>query len=296
MSINNTPKISIVTPSYNQGKFLEKTILSVIEQGYPNLEYIIIDGGSTDNSVDIIKKYEQHLTYWVSEKDNGQSEAINKGLSRCTGDIIAWLNSDDYYEPTTFEKVIAAFNESEDNLIVYGDCRILEVNENIEVTKEYIIVPKQISYWTLLKYWEGAFLPPQPSIFWKKSVQDKTNLLSEKLNFGMDLEFWLQLSKHAKFVKINSVLSNYAIHINSKSGSDNGFVKFIPEWKKIINEYVKKESFTFKIRYYSIKFANLITRFFRKDLKKLPMKVLSKVVSVIKKITGIKKFNILSKK
>jgi glycosyltransferase involved in cell wall biosynthesis len=91
------PKISIVTPSFNQGMFLEKTILSVLEQGYPNLEYIIIDGGSSDNSVEIIKKYEKHLAYWESEPDQGQSHAINKGFERATGEIFGWLNSDDWY-------------------------------------------------------------------------------------------------------------------------------------------------------------------------------------------------------
>jgi glycosyltransferase involved in cell wall biosynthesis len=103
------PKISIVTPSFNQGRFIEKTILSVIEQDYPNLEYIIIDGGSTDESVEVIKKYDQHLAYWVSEPDRGQSHAINKGFERATGEIFGWLNSDDWYHPGALKAVAEAF-------------------------------------------------------------------------------------------------------------------------------------------------------------------------------------------
>ena len=107
------PRISIVTPSYNQGQFIEETIRSVLQQGYPNLEYIIIDGGSTDNSVEIIKKYEEYLTYWVSEPDDGQYDAINKGFSRATGEIMAWLNSDDMYVPWTFKTVAEIFDKFE---------------------------------------------------------------------------------------------------------------------------------------------------------------------------------------
>ena len=109
MKVSTYPKISIITPSYNQGQFLEQTIVSVLGQNYPNLEYVIIDGGSTDNSVEIIKKYEQHLAYWVSEKDKGQADAINKGLKFCTGEIFNWLNSDDYLENGALYKIAAAF-------------------------------------------------------------------------------------------------------------------------------------------------------------------------------------------
>src|SRR6056297_3391010 len=105
------PKISIVTPSFNQGKFLEKTIKSVIDQNYPHLEYIIIDGGSTDSSLNIIKKYEKHLDYWISEPDRGQSHAINKGLNYCSGQIFNWINSDDYLEPGALFKVAEAWNQ-----------------------------------------------------------------------------------------------------------------------------------------------------------------------------------------
>ena len=108
------PRISIVTPSFNQGQFIEKTICSVLDQNYPNLEYVVIDGGSTDETVEIIKKYAKHLTYWVSEPDRGQSHAINKGLAHCTGDVFNFLNSDDYLEPGALFHVAEAWNEKTD--------------------------------------------------------------------------------------------------------------------------------------------------------------------------------------
>ena len=119
----SVPKISVITPSYNQGKFLEQTILSVIEQDYTNVELIIIDGGSTDNSVDVIRQYENVIAYWVSEPDRGQAHAINKGLAKCTGDIFNWINSDDYLEPGALQEIGTQFANNPDTNIVCGYTR-----------------------------------------------------------------------------------------------------------------------------------------------------------------------------
>src|SRR4051812_5835962 len=108
--MNKLPKISVVTPSYNQGIYLEETINSVLDQKYPHIEYIIIDGGSTDNSVEIIKKYSKHLHFWVSEKDKGQTDAIIRGFNRSTGEVMSWMNSDDYFSPDVFEEVGTLFS------------------------------------------------------------------------------------------------------------------------------------------------------------------------------------------
>ena len=124
------PKISIVTPSFNQVQFIEETIRSVILQNYPNLEYIIIDGGSTDGSVEIIKKYEKYLTYWVSEPDSGQSEAINKGWKIATGDIIAWLNSDDMYMPYALSTIASMYAANPDKIIFQGSCNNIDIEGN----------------------------------------------------------------------------------------------------------------------------------------------------------------------
>ena len=115
------PKISIITPSYNQGIFIEETILSVLDQNYPNLEYIIMDGGSTDNTVDIIKKYEDRITYWISEKDNGQSDAINKGFHKSTGDILHWLNSDDVLVPRALNMLVEYLSNNPDIICLKPD-------------------------------------------------------------------------------------------------------------------------------------------------------------------------------
>ena len=206
------PKVSIVTPSYNQGRFLEETIRSVLLQGYPNLEYIIMDGGSTDNSVEIIKKYEPWLTYWESKPDRGQSHAINKGLKRATGEIFAWLNSDDRYLPNAVFTVIKAVNANPDAVAWVGGCRH-ETPEGREVS---VVLPKGLDLPDFSRWWTKTFIC-QPSCFFKRGAFFDVGMLNEKLHLGMDFDLWLKLSKIGRFVGINYIISSVVLHEEAKT-------------------------------------------------------------------------------
>jgi glycosyltransferase involved in cell wall biosynthesis len=244
-SRTNWPKISIVTPSYNQSKYIEKTICSVLSQNYPNLEYIIIDGGSTDGSVDIIKKYESKISYWISETDNGQSDALNKGFSRASGEILAWINSDDHYKDFVFFKVAEVMSNPE-IMIINGDCEMFF--ESLKNT--FHCKGGEVTFNRLIRYWEDQYCPPQPSIFFRKEVLDEVGLLNLDLKYTMDYELWLRMTLKHKFTYIPDVFSYYLIHQESKSGSGNGFKKFIPEARLISSEYLKKVKLSQKLYYY----------------------------------------------
>ncbi len=237
-------RISIITPSYNQGQFIEKTILSVINQPVDDIEYIIIDGGSTDDTVEVIKKYEDKIAYWCSEKDNGQSDALNKGFEKATGEIVAWINSDDYYEEGIFNDILELFKNPEIN-IVNGDCAMFYADRS----HNWIDHSRLINTRRLLRYWKNRFCPPQPSIFFRKSVLDEVGKIDESLNYGMDLDLWLKMSLKYEFTYYNKVLSHYLIHDSSKSGSEGGFTKFEPEWRKICIKYLIKAPFKTKIKF-----------------------------------------------
>jgi glycosyltransferase involved in cell wall biosynthesis len=181
-----------VTPSYNQGQFIEETIRSVLLQRYPNLEYIIIDGGSTDDSVEIIRKYERHLAYWVSEKDRGQSHAINKGMARATGNIRAYLNSDDTYLEGALAKVADhAIGHPEADLI-HGRCRIS--NENGDKISERVgsitAFHEIVDLWDV--WWKQRNFV-QPEVFWTSRIADKVGPFREDLYWVMDYEYWLRI-------------------------------------------------------------------------------------------------------
>ena len=207
------PKISIVTPSYNQGEFIEKTITSILDQKYPNLEYIVMDGGSNDETVEILKKYDEHITYWESEKDKGQTDAINKGFAKCSGDIVTWLCSDDYYDEGVLMEVAKAFQENPEINLVCGNRRTygLGIKDTLyEGWKIKDTVEETMFY--------GHY--DQPPSFWKKEVWDNIFPLSAELRVYMDCEMWLRyLLKYGqdKALHIPRIFAHGLFHATSKS-------------------------------------------------------------------------------
>jgi glycosyltransferase involved in cell wall biosynthesis len=208
---NPLPRISIVTPSYNQGKFIEETVRSVLLQGYPNLEYLVIDGGSTDESVTIIRKYAPWLTYWVSERDQGQSDAINKGWRRCTGDIIAWLNSDDCYAPNALGAVARAFAAHGFPAMVYGRQIIMDQRGNQTRVLDYRASPDQML---------GKMLyPHQPAAFFNRSVLETIGFLDPSLHYAMDQAFLLKLMATHHPIYVPAALALNRIYPTTKTGT-----------------------------------------------------------------------------
>jgi glycosyltransferase involved in cell wall biosynthesis len=208
----NLPLISIVTPSYQQGAFLEETIQSVLDQGYPNLEYIVIDGGSTDASVDIIRKYEAHLTYWVSEADQGQYHALQKGFARANGELLGWLNSDDVYLPGALLHVGRAYSQ-------HPGCCIAGPVINIDARsgKETLVPQFGITFENMVRFWELRHSWHQPGFFFPRATYELVGGVDGSLNYLMDHDLTCRLLRHCQVEYVSEPIARFRLHESSKT-------------------------------------------------------------------------------
>lgn len=200
--------ISIVTPSYNQGRIIERTIRSVLDQSVPSLEYMVVDGASTDGTVNVLKKHENRLR-WVSERDNGQTEALNKGFKATRGDIIGWLNSDDIYYPGALSAVLNLFEECPQTEVVYGDAD--HIDENDQIIETYYTED-----WDYERLKEVCFLC-QPAVFFRRRILERLGSLDSSLKYCMDYEYWLRLGSRVPFVRMKRKLAGSRMYGENKT-------------------------------------------------------------------------------
>lgn len=204
------PLVSIITPSFNQAAFLEETIRSVLGQDYPNLEYIIVDGGSSDGSVEIIQRYAQRLGWWISEGDQGQTDAINKGFAHARGEILAWLNSDDTYLPGAIEEAVDYLESQPEVGMVYGDANLID--QDGQVIGQF--PARQTDYRRLR---QGYVHIPQQAAFFRASLWKQVGPLDPTFYFAMDYDLWVRLAKLAPIHYITRTWANFRLHQTGKS-------------------------------------------------------------------------------
>jgi glycosyltransferase involved in cell wall biosynthesis len=209
----SSPLVSIVVPTLNQAQFIGQTLASIVGQGWPKLELIVVDGGSTDGTAEVVRGFGRTVTHFVSEPDRGQADAINKGLALAQGDILAWLNSDDYYLPCTLDRAVAALGDGQQPSLAYGG-----TIAHFEAENRAAVWPARPVDREYLKTRAGIL---QPSAFWTRALWEKTGPLNVDLHFVLDWDWFYRASTHGRFTPIPAPLSIYRFHAGHKTGSGN---------------------------------------------------------------------------
>jgi glycosyltransferase involved in cell wall biosynthesis len=252
------PLISIVTPSYNQGKYLEETILSVLNQDYPNLEYLVIDGGSSDNSIDIIHKHQDRLAYWVSKADKGQTDAVNKGFARAKGSIIAWLNSDDTYNPGAVSAAVRYLSEHPQVGLVYSDLNFID--EGSKVIGRFPAAQTDLK-----RLRRGYVHIPQPAVFFRAELWRKVGPLDPSFFFAMDYDLWVRLAGVTEIRYLpGPVWANFRLHSDAKT--INADDRCWPEMLRVHYRDGGKRLSPIVMKYYLRKAASPLINWKRKRL------------------------------
>lgn len=235
-------KISIVTPTYNSGPYIKETMESIHQQSYKNFEHFVMDGLSTDNTSQIVKEYKNAVL--VSEKDSGQSDALNKGFNMAQGDILAWQNADDVYLPDTFDIVVDFFKNNPDVDLVYGYYQLMD-SESKWICDVYPI------QWNTWLFAHGRFSPPQPTAFWRRRVHEQVGQLNEKLHYCMDVDFYSRaVNKNFKFSRIPKIMGKFRIHTESKTQNSANEKKVFAEYRDVLAtnfNYTPADSFFFEL-------------------------------------------------
>ena len=219
------PRISIITPSFNQASFLERTIQSVLNQGYPSLEFIVIDGGSTDGSVDIIRKYADRLSYWVSEPDRGQVDAINKGLERATCEWVCWQNSDDVFFPGAFSDLAEAAAQHPEAGLIVGNMMLIDANDQPLRDLRYV-TPDHTAMLA-----EGMLIANQAA-FWRRDVQERVGLIDERYHCSFDYDWFLRITQACRGVHVNRTWG--ALRLHGATKTSNQAALFAEENRQIL--------------------------------------------------------------